>query len=63
MQNDRKDNIKATVKGIILNKTFAKEDKSIVAIDDWIDKCPMYDEFLVTSLQRFRENYLKRLAN
>lgn len=34
MQNDRKDNIKATVKGIILNKTFAKEDKSIVAIDD-----------------------------
>ncbi|KAG5469165.1 hypothetical protein LSCM4_02563 [Leishmania orientalis] len=63
MQNDRKDDIEATVRRLLLNRLFAKQDNSVKAIDAWINDCPVFDGALAPALQAFRERQLNELAN
>ncbi|KAG5495211.1 hypothetical protein JKF63_02266 [Porcisia hertigi] len=63
MQNDRKDDVAATVRWLLLNRLFAKQDKNVTAIDTWINDCPVYDEALASSLQAFRERQLNEIAD
>lgn len=63
MQNDRKDDVAVTVRRLLLNRLFAKQDDDVKAIDAWIGECPVYDEALTTALQAFRERQLEELAD
>ncbi|KAH9593113.1 hypothetical protein LSM04_001919 [Trypanosoma melophagium] len=62
MQNDAKDDVRKTVKQLILNKMFAKHCDKILAVDRWIDNCPVYEEHLCTAMQKFRANYVHEVA-
>ncbi|KAG5469521.1 hypothetical protein LSCM1_02744 [Leishmania martiniquensis] len=62
MQNDRKDGVEATVRRLLLNRVFAKQDNSVKAMDIWISDCPVFDEALASALQAFRERQLSELA-
>ncbi|KAI5687083.1 hypothetical protein MNV84_07128 [Leishmania braziliensis] len=62
MQNDRKDDVVATVRQLLLNRLFAKQDDGVKAIDTWISDCPVFDEALTSALQAFRERQLNELA-
>lgn len=63
MQNDRKDEVGATVRRLLLNRLFAKQDDDVKAVDKWIDDCPVYDEVLAAALQGFRERHLQETAD
>lgn len=63
MQNDRKDDVAATSRRLLLNRLFAKRDADVKAMDKWIDECPVYDEALAPALQAFRERQLIELAD
>lgn len=63
MQNDRKDDVAATARRLLLNRIFAKQDADVKAMDKWIDDCPVYDEVLAPALQAFRERQLQELAD
>ncbi|KAL7707063.1 hypothetical protein N2W54_001360 [Lotmaria passim] len=63
MQNDRKDDVVATTRRLLLNRLFAKQDADVKAMDKWIDDCPVYDEALAPALQAFRERQLNELAD
>ncbi|KPI88130.1 hypothetical protein ABL78_2763 [Leptomonas seymouri] len=62
MQNDRKDDVEATTRRLLLNRIFAKQDADVKAMDKWIDDCPVYDEALAPALQAFRERQLNLIA-
>ncbi|ORC91580.1 uncharacterized protein TM35_000051760 [Trypanosoma theileri] len=62
MQNDVKDDVHKTVKQLILNKMFAKHCDKILAVDRWMDNCPVYEERLCTAMQKFRANYVQEVA-
>lgn len=63
MQNDRKDDVAATTRRLLLNRIFAKQNAEVKAMDKWIDDCPVYDEALAPALQAFRERQLNELAD
>ncbi|EAN99075.1 hypothetical protein TcCL_ESM00448 [Trypanosoma cruzi] len=62
MQNDFKDDVSKTVKQLILNKIFAKRSDEVMGVDQWIEKCPVYDEHLTAALQKFRAHYVQKVA-
>ncbi|EKG03368.1 hypothetical protein TCSYLVIO_005580 [Trypanosoma cruzi] len=62
MQNDLKDDVSKTVKQLILNKMFAKRSDKVMGVDQWIEKCPVYDEHLAAALQKFRARYVQKVA-
>ncbi|TPP55448.1 hypothetical protein CGC20_10210 [Leishmania donovani] len=63
MQNDRKDDVATTARGLLLNRLFAKQNDGVKAIDRWINDCPVFDEALTSALQGFRERQLSELAS
>ncbi|CBH17177.1 hypothetical protein, conserved [Trypanosoma brucei gambiense DAL972] len=62
IQNDLKDDIAQTVRQLVLNRLFAKRSSKVKAVDHWIDACPVYEDHLAAAMQKFRENYVKEVA-
>ncbi|CCW60897.1 unnamed protein product [Phytomonas sp. EM1] len=63
MENDRKDKVEETTRHLILTRLFSKQDPEVVAIVQWIDACPVFDETLAAGLQAFRKRYVNQLAS
>lgn len=62
MQNEVEDDVHETAYRLILTNVFAKANREVGKINQWINDCPVYDENLADALQEFRENQLKELA-
>ncbi|RNC37473.1 hypothetical protein TcCL_NonESM13357, partial [Trypanosoma cruzi] len=41
---------------------FAKRSDKVMGVDQWIEKCPVYDEHLTAALQKFRAHYVQKVA-
>lgn len=59
MQDDLHDKADATADDIA-RKFFAKYDKTMKQLDDWIDGCPIYNPKLAETMQKVRKEELKK---